>query len=204
MEEVMKKSEQIRHLKEICETYKVPFDLIDFNAMVDSKLHYDENKTILLPMIEILSQSTEQKQKDKVETDYGKKGTIKGEKEAIERVELDNLKKEAEVSEAEFEKAINSIKFDMKSGDFLEEFRKEQLKTGFEIQWFLDEILTERSLNNKPTIFTFANPVAGHGLSEENALSSITAYGQYMCMLSQLDMKPISKTLRIRVESSHE
>lgn len=87
---------------------------------------------------------------------------------------------------------------------FLEEFRKEQLKAGFEIQWFMDEILTDRSLHNKPTIFTFANPVAGHGLSEENALSSTAAYGQYMCMLSQLDMKPVSKTLRIRVRCPNE
>jgi hypothetical protein len=100
----------------------------------------------------------------------------------------------------------NDLSEELKTYDvlFLEEFRKEQLKTGFEIQWFMDEILTERSLNKKPTIFTFSNPVAGHGLSEENALSSTAAYGQYMCMLSQLDMKPISKTLRIRVECLHE
>lgn len=100
----------------------------------------------------------------------------------------------------------NDIADELKTYDvlFLEEFRKEQMKTGFEVQWFIDEILTDRSLKNKPTIFTFSNPVAGHGLSEENALSSTAAYGQYMCMLSQLDMKPISKTLRIRVRCSYD
>lgn len=87
---------------------------------------------------------------------------------------------------------------------FLEEFRKEQLKVGFEIQWFVDEILTARDMGDKPTIFTFSNPVAGHGLSEENALSSVVTYGQYMCILSQLDMKPVPKALRIRVRCSHE
>lgn len=97
----------------------------------------------------------------------------------------------------------NDIADNLKAHDvlFLEEFRKEQLKVGFEIQWFMDEILSERSLKNKPTIFTFSNPVAGHGLSEENALTSTAHFGQYMCILSQLDMKPVPKTLRIRVRS---
>lgn len=94
----------------------------------------------------------------------------------------------------------NDIADELKIYDvlFLEEFRKEQLKVGFEIQWFIDEILTARDLGNKPTIFTFSNPLAGHEFLEENALTSTTIYGQYMCMLSQLDMKPIPKTLRIR------
>jgi hypothetical protein len=110
-EKIMVKSEQIRHLKEICETYKVPFDLIDFNALVDEKLQYDENKNLLMPLIEGLSVNTEQKHKDKVETDLGRKGTIKGEKEAIAKAELEQLKLEAENSNKEFEKSINAIKF---------------------------------------------------------------------------------------------
>jgi hypothetical protein len=97
----------------------------------------------------------------------------------------------------------NDFSEELKTYDvlFLEEFRKEQFKTGFEIQWFFDEILSSRDLKNKPTIFTFSNPVASQGFSEENALTSTLAYGQYMCMLSQLDMKPISNTLRIRVRT---
>jgi len=100
----------------------------------------------------------------------------------------------------------NDIADGLKQHDilFLEEFRKEQLKVGFEIQWFMDEILAERSLKNKPTIFTFSNAVAGHGQAEENALTSTAIYGQYMCILSQLDVKPVSKTLRIRVGSTNE
>jgi len=100
----------------------------------------------------------------------------------------------------------NEIADELKTHDvlFMEEFRKEQLKIGFEVQWFMDEILTDRSLKNKPTIFTFSNPVAGHGLSEENALSSTSTYGQYMCMLSQLDMKPIPNALRIRVKGAND
>lgn len=108
--EIMKKEEQIRNLKKICSSYSVPFDLIDFGAMVDEKLQYEENKSILLPMIEILSVKTEQTHKEKVETDYKKKGTIKTEKEAIMKVEIENLKKEAENSEKEFEKSIQEIK----------------------------------------------------------------------------------------------
>jgi len=97
----------------------------------------------------------------------------------------------------------NDITDDLKTHDvlFLEEFRKEQLKVGFEIQWFMDEILTARTLSNKPTIFTFANPVAGSDYAINNALSDISHYGQYMCMLSQLDTKAIPKALRIRVRS---
>lgn len=97
----------------------------------------------------------------------------------------------------------NDITDDLKTHDilFLEEFRKEQLKIGFEIQWFMDEILTARSLGGKPTIFTFSNRIASSTLSEENALADIVHYGQYMCMLSQLDTKPVSKTLRIRVKA---
>jgi len=96
----------------------------------------------------------------------------------------------------------NDITEDLKTHDvlFLEEFRKEQLKVGFEIQWFMDEILTARSLNEKPTIFTFSDMVAGSDKSEVNALANTAIYGQYMCMLSQLDTKPIQKTLRIRVK----
>lgn len=111
--EVMVKSEQIRHLKEVMTSYKVPTDLIDLDAMVDSKLSYEENKTIILPMIEMLG-GTEQTQGEKIAEDYGKKdkGNIKTEKELISKVELENLKAEAEVSEAEFQNAINSIKYE--------------------------------------------------------------------------------------------
>lgn len=97
----------------------------------------------------------------------------------------------------------NDLTDELKTYDvlFMEEFRKEQLKTGFEIQWFMDEILTTRQLEGKPTIFTFSNPVAGNEHSQQNALTSTTAYGQYMCMLSQTDMEGmrVPRTLRIRV-----
>lgn len=114
MEIKMSKKEQIRNLQILATTYKVPIDLLDWEALIDETLQYSENKTIILPMIEMLSVKTEQTQKEKVETDYGKKdkGNIKTEKEAIMKVELENLQKEAEVSEQDFEKAINSIKFE--------------------------------------------------------------------------------------------
>jgi len=48
-----------------------------------------------------------------------KKKSVKSEKEEAERVELDNLKKETEVSEKEFEEALNKIKF--KTTDVLEQ-----------------------------------------------------------------------------------
>jgi len=110
-QEIMIKSEQIRHLKEICQTYKVPDDLLDFEALTDSKLTYEENKSILLPLIEVLAVG-ENDVKDKAETDYkrGEKGNIKTEKEAVARAELEGLKAEAEHSEGEFEKSIKQIK----------------------------------------------------------------------------------------------
>lgn len=108
---------------------------------------------------------------------------------------LQTISSTSEISRNDFADELKS--FDVL---FLEEFRRELLKTGFEIQWFLDEILSARDMANKPTIFTFSNPVAGNGLSEENALTSTAAYGQYMCILSQLDMKPIPQALRIRVK----
>jgi DNA polymerase III delta prime subunit len=113
--EVMSKKEQIRNLHKICETYKVPFDfdLIDFSALVDEKLQYEENKNLLMPLIEGLSVKTEQTHKEKIETDLKQKGnSVKAEKEKIAKAELEGLKEEAKVSEQDFEKAINSIKFE--------------------------------------------------------------------------------------------
>jgi len=108
----MKKSEQIRHLKEISLSYKVPTDLLDWEALVDEKLTFSENKQLLISLIETLA-TGEQTTTEKIGKQYGKNGnTIKNEKEEIARVELDGLKKEAELSETEFEKAVNSIKFE--------------------------------------------------------------------------------------------
>lgn len=111
MNEVMIKAEQIRHLKEIMTTYKVPTDLIDVEALVDSKLSYEENKAIIMPLIETLAVGeTDNKEKIEIDKKRKEKGNIKTEKDANARVEMEQLKLEADNSEKEFEKAINSIK----------------------------------------------------------------------------------------------
>jgi hypothetical protein len=60
----------------------------------------------------MLSVKTEQTHKEKVETDLKQKGnSVKAEKEKIAKIELEQLKVEAENSNKEFEKSINAIKF---------------------------------------------------------------------------------------------
>ena len=105
----MIKSEQIRHLKEIATTYKVPNDLIDFEALVDSKLSYDENKSLIVPLIEGFSSANSVKEKVEVDNKV-KKISIKAVKEDIDKVEMDNLRAVAEHSAIEFEKSIQEIK----------------------------------------------------------------------------------------------
>lgn len=95
---VMPVKEQIRNLQKIMETYKVPFDVLDLTALIDSTLNYEENKNIILPLIETLASTGENSSIEKIGTDYGKKekGNLRTEKEAIAKVELDGLKAEAE------------------------------------------------------------------------------------------------------------
>ena len=110
---VMNKNEQIANFQKLATSYKVPHDLLDWESIIDFTLEYSENKNLILPMIEMLATS-EQTAIEKIAGDYGKKekGNIRSEKEAISKIELDNLKLEAEHSELEFEKAVNSIKFE--------------------------------------------------------------------------------------------
>ena len=108
--EVITKKEQIREFKKLMETYKVAWDLIDLEALVDDKILFEENKTIIMPLIEILAQK-ETGIEEKVEADKKvKKISIKGEKEKLEQIELDNLKQEAEQSEKEFDMSISLVK----------------------------------------------------------------------------------------------
>jgi hypothetical protein len=104
----MNKKEQIANLQKLATTYKIPLDILDWESLIDDTLEYSENASIITPLIETLATSNNQKEKIEVE---GTKKNIKKEKDEISRIELDNLKKEAEISEADFEKAINSIKY---------------------------------------------------------------------------------------------
>jgi hypothetical protein len=105
----MEKKEQIRNLQKIATTYKVPTDLIDFESLVDSKLSYEENKNIVLPMIEMLAVS-QNEVTEKIEKDYKRKGNIKSEKESLDKDKLEQIKREQEQVKKEFDESINSIK----------------------------------------------------------------------------------------------
>lgn len=103
----MKKKEQIRNLKKIAKSYKVETDIIDFEALVDSKLSYDENKAILIEMIKSLTEKVD----EKINTEFKRKEkSSKNEKEEKDRAELEMLKQEQETSQVEFEKSIKEIK----------------------------------------------------------------------------------------------
>ena len=56
---VMPKSLQIKMLKELCESYGVPTDLIDWEAEVDETLSFEENRAKILPLIKSLAQEPE-------------------------------------------------------------------------------------------------------------------------------------------------
>ena len=102
----------MRKIVGLSEKYSVPSDLIDIEALYDDTLEFSENYNMFEEIIKGLS---EFETKVKVE---GTKKSIKSEKEERDRVELENLKKETEVSEKEFEEALNKIKF--KTTDILE------------------------------------------------------------------------------------
>ena len=107
-----------RKILKLCEKYKVESDLIDIEALYDNEISFAENLTMFEGLIEGLSGSMEFE--TKIEGDLKtKKKSIKSEKEEKDRIELENLRKETEVSELEFEEALNKIKF--KSTDILEQ-----------------------------------------------------------------------------------
>ena len=95
----------------ICEKYKVEADLLDIEALYDSKISEGENLEFFKEMIEGMSSSNNFEAK--IEGDRKtKKSSIKQEKSEAERLELEQLQKETELSKKEFEKAINKIKFE--------------------------------------------------------------------------------------------
>lgn len=99
-----------RKVMAICEKYKVEADLIDIEALYDSKINEAENLGMFKDLIESLSSS--KGFENKIEGDRKtKKKSIKSEKQEIERIELEGLQKESAISEKEFEKSLNKIKF---------------------------------------------------------------------------------------------
>lgn len=94
----------------ICEKYKVESDLIDIEALYDSKITEEENLELFKEIIEGLSSSKDFE--TKIEGDRKtKKKSIKSEKQEIDKIDIENLLKESELSEKEFEKSLNEIKF---------------------------------------------------------------------------------------------
>jgi len=102
----MNKSEQIKKFKQMCEFYKIPTDLIDFQAEVDEKLNYEENKEKIEQMISTLSKDNNRIEGDKKTN----KKTIKDEKREQERIILEQLRKSEQYTEKEFEKSFKYLK----------------------------------------------------------------------------------------------
>lgn len=89
----------------LCKKYKIESDIVDFFSIYDRKISEAENFSVIEEMIKTLSPDFA----NKIAVE-GTKKNIKTEKEAIARAELEQIKKEAEVSAVEFEKAIQDIK----------------------------------------------------------------------------------------------
>ena len=98
----------IRRLKKYASKY-VDTDLIDWDALVDSKLTYDENKEILKEVIKGLANSENAVETAMTEYESREK-SIKHEKEMQNRVKLENLKREEEYTKQQFNEAIEKIK----------------------------------------------------------------------------------------------
>ena len=103
-----------------------------------------------------------------------------------------------QIASANPEISRNELAEDLKGYDvlLLTEFYPNIFQKGFEVQTFWDEILESRDIAGKPTIITFVNPISK---DERFMLSDISLYGQYMCMLSQIGLNPLSNVLRVRV-----
>lgn len=102
----MDKQEQIAKFKEMCKFYKVDFDLLDFEAQVDSSLSFEENKEKIEQMIGTLA-----KQQDKIEAEKKiKKSSIKEEKREQERVLIQEIRKAEQETEKQFEKSFEYLK----------------------------------------------------------------------------------------------
>ena len=99
------KKKQIENLKKICKDYGVADDLIDFNHLVDDKLNYEENKTIMTDVIKGLANM------EKVNEVEGTKKAIRNEKQVADKVEKEQLEREEENTKKELDTSINNIKF---------------------------------------------------------------------------------------------
>lgn len=103
---VMEKEEQIKKLQEIAVRYGVPIDIYDFEAMLDSSLTFEENKSIIEEDLKILASSENVENKIKAE---GTRKTIKNEKEDIERIKMQQLNEEMKHTEKEFKESLETL-----------------------------------------------------------------------------------------------
>ncbi|HUS50524.1 MAG TPA: hypothetical protein VMZ91_10190 [Candidatus Paceibacterota bacterium] len=102
----------------LCDKYKVDYQLIDIEALWDNSITEAENMPLFESLIEGLSGSEDIEKK--IEGDKKtKKISVKNEKNEAERIALENLKKETEISKKEFEETLNKIKFE--TTDILEQ-----------------------------------------------------------------------------------
>ncbi len=93
-----------RKIKSYCEKFKVEWDLLDYVALWDDTLMEGENLNYLKSVIEDMSNN-------RIEGQFKiKKKSIKSEKEEKERIDLDNIKKEEDWTEEEFNKSLKELK----------------------------------------------------------------------------------------------
>lgn len=104
----MEKEKQIIKLKKIAEKYNVETDLIDFEALVDGDLTYEENESIMTEEIRGLAGcvSVEEKIKSDFKT---KKRTISAEKEESERIKMEQINNELEHTQEEFKQSLEAL-----------------------------------------------------------------------------------------------
>lgn len=103
---MMEKKEQIKKLQEIAVRYGIPIDIYDFEAMFDSTLTFEENKSIIEEDLKILASSNNVENKIKAE---GTRKTIKNEKEDIERIKMQQLNEEMKHTEKEFKESLKHL-----------------------------------------------------------------------------------------------
>jgi len=98
----------IKKLKKLAEKYGVDWDLIDWEAIYDTKISFDENYEILEDYIKQMSST--KNVKTKIEADKKEKNAVKHEMEEKARLELEAIKKEEKFVKSELDKSINEIK----------------------------------------------------------------------------------------------
>lgn len=95
-------------IKKLAETYNIELDIMDIDSIWDNTLTEAENMHLIEKTIQTLSGSQDAETKATADFKTRKK-SIKNEQEEIERVNLENIKKEIKNTENEFKKSLEKL-----------------------------------------------------------------------------------------------